>query len=177
MKQKLLAAIGLVLVMQLAGARLVTAQSPYNLDTSHSELRPLIERFVADRGSLVRFHNVPNAPARTAALKRFYEETQTQLVALNFDKLSYDGQVDYLLLKNHLAYEQRTLATNAAAFAPERRTEKLAIGFETLRHKTLQVMAGDEFVLHRRAREIRIVAAHAHQVSRLCAITKRALAS
>ncbi len=122
MKQKRMAAFCLIVVIQLAGGRLVTAQSPYTLDTSHSELRPLIERFMADRGSLVRFHNVPNAPVRTAALKRFYDEAQAQLAALNFDKLSYDGQIDYLLLKNHLAYEQRTLATSAAAFAE---TEKL----------------------------------------------------
>jgi Bacterial protein of unknown function (DUF885) len=114
MKQKRMAAFCLIVVIQLAGARALRAQS---LDTSHSELRPLIERFVADRGALVRFHNVPNSPTRTAALKRFYDETQAQLAALNFDKLGYDGQIDYLLLKNHLAYEQRTLATNAAAFA------------------------------------------------------------
>ncbi|NOT60230.1 MAG: DUF885 family protein, partial [Acidobacteria bacterium] len=114
MKRNLLLAFCSVLMFQLSGVPLAIAQT---LDTSNSEIRPLIERFVADRGSLSRFHNVANSPTRTAALKHFYDDTQAQLAALNFDKLSYDGQIDYLLLKNHLAYEQRTLATQAAAFA------------------------------------------------------------
>src|SRR5262249_3446904 len=68
-----------------------------DLDSSPSELRSLIERYVADRGSLSRSYPVEISPARQARFKQFYSDWLATLAKLNFDSLSQDGKVDYLL--------------------------------------------------------------------------------
>jgi uncharacterized protein (DUF885 family) len=78
-----------------------------DLDNSQSELRSLIERYVADRGSLTRSYPVELSPARQARFKQFYTDWLATLGKLNFDALSQDGKVDYLLLKTHLVHEQQ----------------------------------------------------------------------
>jgi uncharacterized protein (DUF885 family) len=83
-----------------------TVPAPYgDLDNSSSELRPLIERYSADRGNIQRFYNIPSSPERRARLRKFYEETKAALTAQNFDALSQDGKVDYILFRNHLDHE------------------------------------------------------------------------
>jgi uncharacterized protein (DUF885 family) len=76
-----------------------------DLDSSQSELRSLIERYVADRGSLSRSYPVENSPARRARFKQFYSDWLATLSKLNFDTLGQDGKVDYLLFKTHLNHE------------------------------------------------------------------------
>ena len=75
-----------------------------------SEMRPAIERYTLDRGSLRRSYPGAMSPNRRARLKKFYEESLSSLKSLDFDSLSQDGKVDYLLFKNHLEYELRQLA-------------------------------------------------------------------
>src|SRR5271168_2229506 len=80
-----------------------------DLDNSSSELRPLIERYSADRGNILRFYNIASSPERRARLRKFYEETKAALIAQNFDAMSQDGKVDYILFRNHLDHELRRL--------------------------------------------------------------------
>src|SRR5215813_13901078 len=80
-----------------------------DLDSSPSELRSLIERYVADRGSLSRSYPVEISPARQARFKQFYSDWLATLAKLNFDSLSQDGKVDYLLFKTHLNHELQQL--------------------------------------------------------------------
>lgn len=82
---------------------------PADLDTSASELRPWIERFAADRGNLLRYYNIADAPARRARLKRFYEDTRAQLSKQNFDAMGQDGKIDYILFRNQLDHDLRLL--------------------------------------------------------------------
>src|SRR5262244_4050777 len=88
-----------------------------DLDSSPSELRSLIERYVADRGSLSRSYPVEISPARRARFKQFYSDWLATLAKLNFDSLSQDGKVDYLLFKTHLNHElqQEELQSKALA--------------------------------------------------------------
>ena len=86
-------------------------------NSPQSELRGMIERYVADRGSLFRFHAVEMSPARSARMKQFYTDWLVALGRVNFDSLSQDGRIDYLLFKNHLEYERRQLDIRAKAFA------------------------------------------------------------
>src|SRR5580704_9709884 len=72
------------------------------LDTSASEMKPAIERFSADRGNLLRYYNIAEAPARRERLRRFYRETKAALAAQNFDAMSQDGRIDYILFRNQL---------------------------------------------------------------------------
>jgi uncharacterized protein (DUF885 family) len=78
-----------------------------DLESSPSELRSLIERYVADRGSVSRSYPVEISPARRGRFKQFYSEWLARLDKLNFDGLSQDGKVDYLLFKTHLNHEMQ----------------------------------------------------------------------
>jgi uncharacterized protein (DUF885 family) len=95
-----------------------------DFDSSSSELRSLIERYVADRGSLSRSYPVEISPARRARFKQFYSDWLAALAKLNFDSLSQDGKVDYLLFTTHINHElqQEELQSKAlaeiASFAP-----------------------------------------------------------
>lgn len=93
------------------------AQSSGPLDAGASELRPAIERFTADRGNLERYYPHEYSPARRARFREFYGETLETLRRFDFARLSLDGQVDYLLLANHVGYKQRELELDSEALA------------------------------------------------------------
>src|SRR5215468_9098334 len=88
-----------------------------DLDSSSSELRSLIERYVVDRGSLSRSYPMEISPARRARFKQFYSDWLATLAKFNFDTLSQDGKVDYLLLKTHLNHELQQLELEGKALA------------------------------------------------------------
>jgi uncharacterized protein (DUF885 family) len=100
-------------------ARLTKGQNPKDgasqapdlkdLDTSPSELRGMIERYVVDRGSLSRSYPIENSPARGARFKQFYSDWLDALAKLNFDSMSQGGKVDYLLFKTNLNHELQQL--------------------------------------------------------------------
>lgn len=94
-----------------------------------SELRKTIERYAADRRSVGHPYTVcasgreggprhsrcfeePSA-ARRARYRSFYQEWHTRLKGLDFDKLSQEDKIDYLLLQNHLRRELRRLDIEA----------------------------------------------------------------
>lgn len=80
-----------------------------DLDKSSSEMSPLIERYSADRGKILRFYNIPSSPQRRARLRRFYAETKTALEAQDFEEMSRDGKIDYILFRNGIEHELRQL--------------------------------------------------------------------
>src|SRR5256885_1768367 len=84
-----------------------------DLDVSNSEMRPLIERFSADRGNLMRSYNISDSPARRERFRRFYEEMRATLDAQNFDAMKQTGKVDYVLFRNELDHELRRLDREA----------------------------------------------------------------
>ena len=90
---------------------------PNDADSKPSEMRALIEWYTSDRGSLARFFSVEASPARRARMKQFYNEWLASLAKLNFDSMSQDGRIDYVLFKNHLDHELRQLALQEKAFA------------------------------------------------------------
>lgn len=80
-----------------------------DVDTSNSEMRNTIERYVSDRGSFNRSLPDEFSATRTTRMKQFYTEWLSNLDRVNFDSMSQDGKVDYLLFKNQLDYELRQL--------------------------------------------------------------------
>ena len=76
-----------------------------------------IEQFAEDRAALGRFYNIAISPNRAARFKKLYEDELTGLKKVKFDALDRDGQVDYLLLKNHLQAASRKIETEAKADA------------------------------------------------------------
>jgi len=88
----------------------VIAEAP---DGSPSEMRPIIEYYVADRGSLQRSFFVNNSPARRERFRKFYSDALERIQKLNFDAMSEEGKVDYILFRNHLEHELRQLDIEA----------------------------------------------------------------
>ena len=84
-------------------------------DSPQSEMRGVIERYAADRGSLARFYSVEASSARQARMKQFYGDWLAALAKLNFDSMSQDGRIDYLLFRNHLDHELRQADIQAKA--------------------------------------------------------------
>jgi uncharacterized protein (DUF885 family) len=74
-----------------------------------SEMRSAIERYTVDRGSLSRSYPVALSRARRERFKKFYHDWWTSLPSLDFDSMSQDGKIDYILFKNHLEYELRQI--------------------------------------------------------------------
>jgi len=74
-----------------------------------SELRELVERFVADRDELLRFYDVGGSALQVRRLREFYAAWDRRLDALAYDGLGTEGRVDWLLLKRRIAYEQKVL--------------------------------------------------------------------
>ena len=75
-----------------------------------SELRGAIERYEADRGSLLRSLPPPARRARDERLREFTDAVARPARQRSTSTgSSQDGKVDYLLFKNHLAHELRQL--------------------------------------------------------------------
>src|SRR5687768_14872261 len=74
-----------------------------------SEMRSAIERYSVDRGSLARSYPVAVSQGRRDRFKKFYTDWLKSLQSLDFDSMSQDGKIDYILFKNHLEYELRQL--------------------------------------------------------------------
>ena len=90
---------------------ITSAQSPppVNLYLQSSEVHDLMLQYEADRGSLTRFYFVTNAPERRTRLKQLYASYLKQLALLNFEKMTADGKVDYVLFKRDLEEQDRLL--------------------------------------------------------------------
>ena len=82
-----------------------------------SEMRASIERYAVDRGSLARSYPVGMSPARRDRFKKYYGDWLDSLKSLNFDSMSQDGKVDYILFRNHLEYELRQTDIQAKQLA------------------------------------------------------------
>src|ERR1041384_5938363 len=92
------------------GGRLKTrAAEPNGSKAPVSEMRAAIERYTVDRGSLQRSYPVAVSRSRRERFKKFYEEWLNSLRSQDFDSMSQDGKIDYILFKTHLEYELRQL--------------------------------------------------------------------
>jgi len=78
-----------------------------------SEMRAAIERYTVDRGSLQRSYPVATSPARRERFRKLYSDWLASLLKVDFDSMSQDGKIDYILFKNHLEYELRQLDIQA----------------------------------------------------------------
>ena len=74
-----------------------------------SEMRPILESYVVDRGSLQRSYPVATSRARRERFRKFYSDALERIQKLNFDGMSQEGKVDYILFRTHLEHELRQL--------------------------------------------------------------------
>ena len=80
-------------------------------------IRFQIERFAEDRGAVERFYDVEFSPNRRARLTILYRSALSELGNATFTSLDRDGQIDYLLFKNHLTAGIKKLDDDAKADA------------------------------------------------------------
>src|SRR5205809_3903192 len=91
------------------GAAKAAAANVVPDEANQSEMRPIIEYFVADRGSLQRSFFVNNSPARRERFRKFYQDALDRIQKLNFDTMSQEGKVDYILFRTELEHELRQI--------------------------------------------------------------------
>jgi len=82
-----------------------------------SELRDLVERYDIDTRDLNRRWPVDYSPAQTAAFREFQTAWRARLGDVDFEKLSQEAKVDYILLQNRLGHELSLLARDETRFA------------------------------------------------------------
>ena len=102
--------VSLQSVAQTKPARTKTAPpDATEAKTPESEMRPIIEYYVADRGSLQRSFFVNNSTGRRERFRKFYSDALERIQKLDFDSMSQEGKVDYILFRSHLEHELRQL--------------------------------------------------------------------
>ena len=74
-----------------------------------SELRDVVSRYAADRQLMMRFYTVSGSEKRNAALRAFYGGWLRALPGIDFDRLSQEGRVDYILLRNRIESDSRLI--------------------------------------------------------------------
>ncbi|MFC5412051.1 DUF885 family protein [Larkinella bovis] len=94
----------------LVVTRSVLAQPTPDLYHQTSDVHHLLTQYEADWGSLSRFYTIENSPERRERLKTFFSDYVRQLQQLDFDRMSTDSRVDYLLFQRNLKNELLELA-------------------------------------------------------------------
>ena len=86
-------------------APMTTVPRVASVPNATSELVNLVERYASDEAALNRRYDAPDSPARRTRMRQFYTDWRAQLRESDFDRLSQEGKVDYVLLDNHLQHE------------------------------------------------------------------------
>ena len=84
-------------------------QSIIELARHESELRLGLVRYRADQAAIERRYPVSYSPVRRARLRGFYDGWQERLRQLDFAALSREGQIDYVLLRQRITFDQAML--------------------------------------------------------------------
>lgn len=103
----------LPLVAIVIAAPLYSTDQEQATDDVSTGLRPFFERFDADRGNLDRFYNIPLSANDHQRRLEFYKEQHRALEKIDFGRLSREGRVDYLLLRNEINHTQKQIAKEA----------------------------------------------------------------
>jgi len=90
--------------------------SSLTLDQSKSEMRPYIQLFTADLEALNRYYSIPFAESRIKRFTAFYDDWLTRINQINFDGLSPEGKVDYILFENYLHFQKYKLERQQKSF-------------------------------------------------------------
>lgn len=81
-----------------------------------SELAPAVLRYSADRAALGRRWDVEHSPDRRARFREYYRDWTTRLNELDFEGLSLEGRIDFVLMRNELRYRLESLDREETQF-------------------------------------------------------------
>jgi hypothetical protein len=73
-------------------------------------MRPILEQYAADGMALQRTYPLAISTSHMARFAKFYADELASLNAVDFDRLSHEDQVDYVLFRNLLASQQHQQA-------------------------------------------------------------------
>ena len=137
----------LVASMALLCSAATLAEKP--ADTGAGAMRAVIEQFTADNDALEGTYTVRISPVRFARFEKFFSDEQARLQAMNFDALSEEDKIDYLVLRNYLTADQHRLAIEekrAKEMEPlipfAKTIEDLAGGLRTMKRPDPEKAAG-----------------------------------
>ena len=85
--------------------------------TAASELAGVVERYSMDRAALGRRWGVSYSAERNDRFRGFFSGWQREIEALDFEALSVEGRVDYVLMLNELRYRLDLLGREAGLAA------------------------------------------------------------
>ena len=105
---------------------------------AQSELRDSLMLYQSDRGALLRRWSVPYSAGRSARMKEFYSIWRARLARMDFEGLSQEGRIDYVLLDSRLRQELDQLQRDdrlAAEMRPYVPFAPLITGFEEARRR------------------------------------------
>ena len=106
--------------------------------SAQSELRDSLSLYSSDRGALLRRWSVPYSPVRSARLKEFHTIWRARLARMDFEGLSQEGRIDYVLLDSRLRQELDQLQRDerlAAEMRPFVPFAPVITGFEEARRR------------------------------------------
>jgi len=84
---------------------------------NESEMRVVLDRYRLDLAALNRRYPIDHSPARQARLDKFYDGWQARLRELDFDALSQEGRIDYILLRNRIRFDREMLGLDEERWA------------------------------------------------------------
>lgn len=70
-----------------------------------SELAPVVDRFSTDLASVRRRYDATASPDQRRRMREFYSGWGNELRGVEFDRLSQEGKVDYVLLANYIEHQ------------------------------------------------------------------------
>ncbi|WP_036766313.1 DUF885 family protein [Parvularcula oceani] len=123
-----------------------------------SEMRNPVIRYVEDEAAILRRYPVRYSPAQHDRLQRFYEGWAGQLEDVDFSELSHEARIDYILLRNEIAYDRHQLGLAQQRFAEIEALVPFADGIRELEETRLDRERvdprGAASMLHDMAREV-----------------------
>jgi len=87
-----------------------------------SELAPVVNRLSNDYNSITRRYDANDSPDQRQRMRDFYTSWRARLAEIDFDKLSHEGKVDYVLMNRELKHELALIDRRE-----KQRTETLAL--------------------------------------------------
>ncbi len=102
---QLRAPFGALLLCAIVSVESVAQRRIGMIPVGASELRDSIALFTTDRGALGRRWTVEFSPARRERFTAFNTDWQKRLARIDFNKLSQEGKIDYVLLESRLKTE------------------------------------------------------------------------
>lgn len=79
--------------------------APALLREPTSTMVDVISRYVTDRAALLRRYDVPYSGERRERMRAFHSSWRDQLRRIDFEALSHEGKLDYILLDNRVTHE------------------------------------------------------------------------